>query len=1003
MHHGSVFIPTLLLLLIVHSLPAYSLSSDKISDDEVDSTGIELYNEAAYLINQAAEFAQGDSLMLEAREELRDTPFWDVYGATYLTLGFSWQLQQRELWEIIDQFRKGLQVVEENTDHPHRLRSLLYDNMQSTFRHHGVLDSARVYVDKAIEEGLQSLDGEHMGQLGQYYGNAANIYGELGLTEIALNYYNRAEEIFSRILPDYHEHWAVHFANLSMVYKRLGDMVKSRQYQERSYEILQEVYGYEDPRYYRNQTNYTRMLSESESPEVALEHITGLLENMDENLDRPIDVRVTFLKQKGQIYFEKGDLEEAMRFVNKAIEEGEDFDTVHRDIFRAYKLAGDIEMHRDLVDQAESYYALAENQLEEIDPETDFSRGELYLGMANTHFDVGMMEETIELGLQSLEINQHTVLSEDLDGELVEVNISEPEIDLNIHSLLGEAYAEKYRQNQNRENLDKALEHFDEVVEVSWEMRRNYREQASSLDLSERLDEVFRNAISLAYEGYNNTADDRYVENIRKYSQNSKSTTLQSSLIQSEILDTGELPEDLRQRKQVLRSEITHREIQIAAAESNREEVDEELLSEYKASLFEKRYERDKLMDSIRTNYSDYYQLHFEDVIISHEELQNYVDQDEVLVEYSLTDEGIYILKTSQDDSAVKFVKPDSETDPESIITRHFELASNQSVVRAPLRNELYDLNDELYSLLIEPVEQHLDGNKYVRIIPDGALHVLPFEMLMDPAERTDDGFAEQPFLIRDHVISYSYSPGLFTRNKESATPDPTKEVVAFAPVFEEIVETETFSDLMDQERRIASIEMAGSFEGYEFSALPGSREEVLRINELSEDLGIEVSVYLDEEANRQRFQDGFSGDIVHIATHGFYNAEVPALSGLAMKDPDADDSNTMMFTSEIYNLDLDADLVVLSSCESGFGELAAGEGMIALNRGFIQAGSNNVIYSMWKVSDSHTRELMSHFYENHFNGESYEEALRNAKLAMLEDDVSATPAHWAAFMLMGS
>ena len=109
-----------------------------------------------------------------------------------------------------------------------------------------------------------------------------------------------------------------------------------------------------------------------------------------------------------------------------------------------------------------------------------------------------------------------------------------------------------------------------------------------------------------------------------------------------------------------------------------------------------------------------------------------------------------------------------------------------------------------------------------------------------------------------------------------------------------------------------------------------------------------------------------------------------------------------MLYTPEIYHLNLDADLVVISSCESGYGDVIAGEGIRAYSRGFLQAGANNLTYSLWKVSDTHTRDLMIRFYEELLGGQDYAEALRQAKLAMLEDEVSAIPAHWAAFVFVG-
>ena len=104
----------------------------------------------------------------------------------------------------------------------------------------------------------------------------------------------------------------------------------------------------------------------------------------------------------------------------------------------------------------------------------------------------------------------------------------------------------------------------------------------------------------------------------------------------------------------------------------------------------------------------------------------------------------------------------------------------------------------------------------------------------------------------------------------------------------------------------------------------------------------------------------------------------------------------------EIYNLQINSDLVVLSSCESGLGELLTGEGMMGLNRSFVYAGVPNVIFSLWKVLDQVGSEMMIEFYKEVLSGKSYSAALRATKLKMLANEATASPEFWSAFLLIG-
>jgi len=105
----------------------------------------------------------------------------------------------------------------------------------------------------------------------------------------------------------------------------------------------------------------------------------------------------------------------------------------------------------------------------------------------------------------------------------------------------------------------------------------------------------------------------------------------------------------------------------------------------------------------------------------------------------------------------------------------------------------------------------------------------------------------------------------------------------------------------------------------------------------------------------------------------------------------------------EIYLLNLQAHLVVLSSCESGYGDLLAGEGMLGLNRAFVFAGTPNVLYSLWKVNDRLTAQFMvAFFYHVLVDQVDYSTALRRAKLQLLQSEESSLPMYWAAFQLIG-
>jgi CHAT domain-containing protein len=144
---------------------------------------------------------------------------------------------------------------------------------------------------------------------------------------------------------------------------------------------------------------------------------------------------------------------------------------------------------------------------------------------------------------------------------------------------------------------------------------------------------------------------------------------------------------------------------------------------------------------------------------------------------------------------------------------------------------------------------------------------------------------------------------------------------------------------------------------------------------------------------------------MVHFATHGLLNNVHPELSGvvLSLFNQNGEDQDGFLRLHDIYNLNLPAELVVLSACETGLGKDVQGEGLVGLTRGFMYAGAKRVVVSLWNVNDSATAELMTKFYQQMLEkGVNPVAALRAAQLEMLKTQAWKAPYYWAAFVVQG-
>ncbi|MDX9770051.1 MAG: CHAT domain-containing protein [Tenuifilaceae bacterium] len=289
--------------------------------------------------------------------------------------------------------------------------------------------------------------------------------------------------------------------------------------------------------------------------------------------------------------------------------------------------------------------------------------------------------------------------------------------------------------------------------------------------------------------------------------------------------------------------------------------------------------------------------------------------------------------------------------------------------------------------LFCHSIMAEIDELNSLVVIPSNELVQIPFEWLKPPSS--------SKMIIETHTVTYSYSSSLWYRSKLNAQELTTPSLLTVAPfTMDNIWETTQFAS-----------DYRGSIP---LPPLYASKEEVDRINELYKQHNtVSVSI-VGEQATEKNVEHQLGNfDILHLATHGLTNKNNPERSGLFLYPNQHHNINKTFYEegflslAKLQNLKLNANLAVLSACNTGTGTIAEGEGIMALPRGFIFAGVPNVIASLWKVHDERTKDLMIAFYEHLLNGNSYADALRLAKLDCIGKGY--LPIDWAGFVLIGT
>jgi CHAT domain-containing protein len=423
--------------------------------------------------------------------------------------------------------------------------------------------------------------------------------------------------------------------------------------------------------------------------------------------------------------------------------------------------------------------------------------------------------------------------------------------------------------------------------------------------------------------------------------------------------------------------------------------------------------EYDQVQARIRQSSPRYASL-VEPAPLSVAEIQKRVlDQNTLLLEYALGEQKSFVWVVAHD-SVKAFELPGRATIEQSA-KRFYQLLTERGAAMPKetlaQRQQRLDHVDTDYSqaaaslsrILLAPVAAEL-GQKRLLIVAEGVLQYVPFVALPSPG-----GDATRPLIVDHEIVSLPSASVLAVLREEFGNRKPASKSVAVLadPVFSvtdarlaQAVKTgANDSPFVDTQRSAAESGVN------DLVRLRFSRQEADEIARLAGEKRNMKAV--DFAANRSTATDARLGDyqIVHFATHGLINSQHPELSGvvLSLVDEQGRAQNGFLRLYDIYNLKLNADLVVLSACQTALGKEIKGEGLVGLTRGFMYAGAPRVVATLWRIDDRATADMMRRFYEAMLkDGLRPAAALRAAQLSMLRDRRWQSPHFWAPFTMQG-
>jgi CHAT domain-containing protein/Tfp pilus assembly protein PilF len=342
-------------------------------------------------------------------------------------------------------------------------------------------------------------------------------------------------------------------------------------------------------------------------------------------------------------------------------------------------------------------------------------------------------------------------------------------------------------------------------------------------------------------------------------------------------------------------------------------------------------------------------------------EIQGLLDPDAALLAYFLGQEANFVFVASREQVLAKPLGTDREKLFRSI--REFRAKAVEEITRDSLTMKTYEKPlSELYEMLIQPVEREISGKRHLVIVPHGILHYLPFQALLSK---------EGKYLIESFTISYL----------------PSATVLKYARA-------------KNHRNRVDLFAVGNPVT--DLPPLPGAEREAQEVSAL-----FEKKLLLTGRQATKTLMESQSPkyDLLHLSTHGEMIESNPLRSNLRFTPSKNDDGK--LTVSEIFDMEIKANLVTLSACETALvkgegGDFPQGDDLVGLSRAFIHAGAPSVVASLWRVSDESTVELMRVFYRNLKNNMSKSEALQKAQLDLMKSGISSHPYFWAPFILLG-
>ncbi len=802
---------------------------------------------------------------------------------------------------------------------------------------------------------------------------------------------------------------AISYSNLGVFFDNRGDLDRAIDYYLASIRLNRETGEYSDAQYGNLSVTYSGKGQYEQALEYNRRHIAEL-QRFTREEKSPIEFRKAYLNRCG-FFLRTAQYDSAEVYLFRALDLDRKLDRsdplVYNNIGVLYRKTGQFEKAIDFNRRARDAYL----------QRYGFHHPRVALGWRNqaqVYDRQGKYEEAITSYHQAL-LSLVPTFSDSSYTAVPELEEYISPVDL-LKTLRdkGDAMKAYAGQTGDRVMQQGALQTFQRAIDLVDILRREYQESSQQF-WNEEIRPLVESAIDLAYTLYQREGEEAYLELAFRFAEKSKASLLAAAVQESAARNQAGIPDSLLEKEKQIKLDIAFYKERVFREKQKGQKANEDKILLWQSKILDRNRAYEALMVELESDFPVYFQLKYDEKTVGLDDIQEILPGDGALLEYFVGDDQSFAFLITPKE--IKFRVLDHDIVLEDQLPAFIgQLRDRNQILEKGLSQELFQtytsLAHGLYEGLIQPVLE--SPVKSLVVIPDGPLGYLPFELLLTQSspEGAKVDYAALPYVLNESRVRYEYSATLLLFPLEDRK--TSSSMIGFAPTYGQ----EVLAQARDAE---LFCEDPGSVN---FGNLGKNQEEVRSVTKL-----LRGNSFLAQSATELTFKEqaGRHG-ILHLAMHGFVNQCNPLYSGLVFsqdgsngqdsvrapkmqirsgpypfeKSPQASRNDGFLHAYEIYAMQLNAELAVLSACNTGVGRLVQGEGIMSLARAFKYAGCPNIVTSLWQADDASTARIMETFYRHLEKGANKDEALQLAKLEYLQSSRRNHPFFWGTFILIG-